>query len=99
MGDGEKAMSHYKQSGPMVDAKEVSQAQALKKHISRINEARRLRDWETVEEESQKAISSGADSAPQVNYLGPHPLLCVVNSYILHLSQKKQSLICKIRKY
>lgn len=66
LGDGEKAMSHYKQSGPMVDAKEVSQAQALKKHISRINEARRLRDWETVEEESQKAISSAADSAPQI---------------------------------
>lgn len=60
-------MSHYKQLGAKADAREVSVAEALKMHLSKCNEARTSRDWESVEEESHMAISSGADSSPQVS--------------------------------
>ena len=35
-------------------------------HLTKSKEARTVRDWESVEEESHLAISSGADSSPQV---------------------------------
>nr|XP_017224695.1 PREDICTED: inactive TPR repeat-containing thioredoxin TTL3-like [Daucus carota subsp. sativus]XP_017255797.1 PREDICTED: inactive TPR repeat-containing thioredoxin TTL3-like isoform X1 [Daucus carota subsp. sativus] len=35
-------------------------------HLTKSKEARTVRDWESVEEESHLAISSGADSSPQI---------------------------------
>lgn len=68
VGDAEKALCHYKHSGPYTDSKEVDQAQALKKCLARCSEAQKVQEWNILLKETQLAISSGADSAPQVNY-------------------------------
>ncbi|KAK1405672.1 DnaJ isogeny subfamily C member 7 [Heracleum sosnowskyi] len=75
LGEADKALGHYKQLGAKADAREVSLAEALKMHLSKSNEARTLRDWESVEEESHMAISSGADSSPQIFALKAEALL------------------------
>ncbi|KAL1821961.1 hypothetical protein ACET3Z_016830 [Daucus carota] len=75
LGDADKALSHYKQLGAKADAIEVSLAEALKMHLTKTKEARTVRDWESVEEESHLAISSGADSSPQIYALKAEALL------------------------
>ncbi|MCD7469706.1 hypothetical protein HAX54_008871 [Datura stramonium] len=66
LGDAEKALNHYEKSGPKVDTRDVAEAQNLKRIICNCIEARRLRDYSTLLKESQNALSSGADSAPQI---------------------------------
>lgn len=59
-------MYHYKQSGPEADPDDLAKAKAVQAHLSKCTEARRLRDWNTLIKETGFAITSGADSAPQV---------------------------------
>ncbi|XP_077213864.1 TPR repeat-containing thioredoxin TTL1-like [Tasmannia lanceolata] len=66
LGEAEKALNHYKQSGNEADSKDFSQAQALQTHLAKCNDARKLRDWHTMLKHAGCAISSGADSASQV---------------------------------
>lgn len=66
LGDLEKALCHYKQSGHYTDPKDVDQAQALKKCLARCSEVQKIQEWNILLKETQFAISSGANSAPQV---------------------------------
>lgn len=66
LGDTEKAMYHYKQSGPEADQEDLAKAKAVQAHLTKCTEARRLRDWNTLIKETGFAITSGADSAPQI---------------------------------
>lgn len=59
-------MYHYKQAGPEADPSEIAKAKTLQIYLNKCTEARKLRDWHTVIKETGTAISSGADSAPQV---------------------------------
>lgn len=68
LGDGEKAMYHYKNSGSEADHQDIAKAEALQVHLNKCTEARRLRDWNTLIKETKAAISSGADSAPAVRH-------------------------------
>ncbi|KAJ7006790.1 hypothetical protein D5086_004571 [Populus alba] len=75
LGETEKALCHYKQSGPSTDSKEVAQAQALQMHLNRCTEARKLKEWNRLLKETERSISSGADSAPQVYAMQAEALL------------------------
>lgn len=66
LGEAEKAQKHYKLSGTESSPQEIAQAQALRNHLLKCNEARKLKDWHTLLKEAQCAISAGADSAPRV---------------------------------
>ncbi|MCD9645048.1 hypothetical protein HAX54_033701 [Datura stramonium] len=66
LGDAEEAIDHYKQSGRKVDKKEIAEAHDLKRQLKKCTEAQKLRDYNTLLEETQNSISLGADSAPQV---------------------------------
>ncbi|CAL9117198.1 unnamed protein product [Musa textilis] len=66
LGEAEKAIHHFKQSRNEASSGDMARAQALQFHLSRSNEARRLKNYITLLKESQDAASSGADSAPQV---------------------------------
>ncbi|WOL13924.1 inactive TPR repeat-containing thioredoxin TTL3 [Canna indica] len=75
LGEAEKAIHHYKQSRNEAAPNDMSRAKALLAHISKSNEARRLKDYITLLKESQSAASSGADSSPQVFALQAEALL------------------------
>uniref|UniRef100_A0A6I9RTR4 TPR repeat-containing thioredoxin TTL4 n=1 Tax=Elaeis guineensis var. tenera TaxID=51953 RepID=A0A6I9RTR4_ELAGV len=66
LGVAEKAIHHYKLARKEASSNDIARAQALQTHLSKCNEARKLRDWQTVLKEIQSAVSAGADSAPQV---------------------------------
>jgi DnaJ family protein C protein 7 len=66
VGEAEQAIYHYKHSGAYADSEDIAQAQALQKHLSGCNEARKLKEWYTLLKNTQGAISYCADSAPQV---------------------------------
>lgn len=59
-------MSHYEKSGPKVDKRDTAEAQDVKRIICNCIEAHRMKNYITLLNESQNALSSGADSAPQV---------------------------------
>lgn len=69
LGDTEKAMYHYKLAASEADPDVVTKSKSIQMHLSKCTEAKRQRDWNTLLKESALAISAGADSAPQVNYL------------------------------
>lgn len=73
-------MYHYEQSGPHADSEDVAQVQALQKHLNRCIQARKLKEWNTLVKETDCAISSGADSSPEVSYFSKFfiPVLFVV---------------------
>ncbi|KAF7085782.1 hypothetical protein CFC21_089173 [Triticum aestivum] len=75
LGEPDKAINYLKQS-PMdsVNA-DVSRAQSVKGRIAKCGDARKVRDWITVLQESQAAVSDGADCAPQVMALQAEALL------------------------
>ncbi|CAA6669580.1 unnamed protein product [Spirodela intermedia] len=53
----------------------VAQTRSLQSHLAKVNEARKRKDWHSVLKEAQFALSSGADSAPQVFALQAEALL------------------------
>ncbi|KAG6698942.1 hypothetical protein I3842_08G045100 [Carya illinoinensis] len=75
VGEAEKAMYHCKHSGAYADSEDIAQAQSLLKQLGRCTKARKLKEWNTLLKETQSAISSGADSAPQVYALQTEALL------------------------
>ncbi|KAF9610364.1 hypothetical protein IFM89_022034 [Coptis chinensis] len=66
LGEAEKALNHYRQSGFEVTTYEISKAQALKSHLDNSIEAKKIKDWHKMLNETERAVSLGADSAPQV---------------------------------
>uniref|UniRef100_A0A6N2LUT2 Uncharacterized protein n=1 Tax=Salix viminalis TaxID=40686 RepID=A0A6N2LUT2_SALVM len=75
LGETQKALSHYEQSGPITDSKDLAQARALEKNLNRCTEARKLEEWSRLMKETERAISFGADSAPQVFAMQAEALL------------------------
>ncbi|KAG8632953.1 hypothetical protein MANES_18G068500v8 [Manihot esculenta] len=75
LGEAEKALYHYEQSGPHADSEDVAQVQALQKHLNRCIQARKLKEWNTLVKETDCAISSGADSSPEVYAMQAEALL------------------------
>lgn len=73
LGDAEKAIDHYKQSGRKVDKKDIAEAHDIKRQLLKCTEAQKLRDYKTLLKETQNSITLGVDSAPQVSLqLRPH---------------------------
>jgi len=68
LGETDKALFHYKQAAHEADPDEVARVRILQARLSKCTEARRLGDWNTLINETSKAISCGADSAPMVSY-------------------------------
>ncbi|XP_004238521.1 inactive TPR repeat-containing thioredoxin TTL3-like [Solanum lycopersicum] len=66
LGEAEKALEHYEKSGPKVDRRDISEAQNLKRMIHSCIEAHSVKDYVTLLHMSENALSSGADSAPQI---------------------------------
>ncbi|KAL6633528.1 hypothetical protein ACP70R_026199 [Stipagrostis hirtigluma subsp. patula] len=75
LGEPDKAINHFKQSPKESTAADVSRAQSVKSRITKCNDARKLKNWITVLQESQAAASDGADCAPQVMALQAEALL------------------------
>lgn len=75
LGEAEKAIEHYKQSGRKVDKRDIAEAQDIKRSICNCVEAHRLRDYSTLLKESQNAMSYGADSAPQISAMRAEALM------------------------
>nr|XP_025884594.1 inactive TPR repeat-containing thioredoxin TTL3-like [Solanum lycopersicum] len=67
LGDAEKAIDHYKQSGRKVDKKDIAEAHDIKRQLLKCTEAQKLRDYNTLIKETQNSITLGVDSAPQVS--------------------------------
>ncbi|XP_061345954.1 TPR repeat-containing thioredoxin TTL1-like [Gastrolobium bilobum] len=74
LGEAEKALNCL-QTTPYVDSVQAFQAQALQNHLNKCTEARKVNDWKAILNETQSAISLGADSAPQVYALRTEALL------------------------
>ncbi|TMW98753.1 hypothetical protein EJD97_003519 [Solanum chilense] len=66
LGEAEKALEHYEKSGPKVDRRDISEAQNLKRMIHSCIEAHSVKDYVKLLHMSENALSSGADSAPQL---------------------------------
>ncbi|XP_027337570.1 inactive TPR repeat-containing thioredoxin TTL3-like [Abrus precatorius] len=75
LGETDNALYHYKQAGPEADPDEIAKVKILQVHLNKCTEARRLGDWNTLIIETNNAISSGADSAPQIYALQAEALL------------------------
>jgi hypothetical protein len=82
VGEAEKALYHYKHSGSYAYSDDIAQAQALQNHLSRCTEVRKLKEWNNLIKETQYAISSGADSGPQVTFLGSISYIARVFNYL-----------------
>lgn len=61
-------MYHYKHAGPEADSEDIAKVKTVQVHLNKCTEARKVRDWNTLIKETGYAISSGADSAPQVRH-------------------------------
>ncbi|XP_016476276.1 inactive TPR repeat-containing thioredoxin TTL3 [Nicotiana tabacum] len=75
LGEADKAIEHYKQSGGKVDKRDIAEAQDITGSICNCVEAHRLRDYSTLLKESQNAMSFGADSAPQISAMRAEALM------------------------
>ncbi|KAI3784325.1 hypothetical protein L1987_43423 [Smallanthus sonchifolius] len=75
LGDADKTMRHYKQAGSEAEVNLITKAQNLQVHLSRCNEAKKRRNWNTLLKETSLAISAGADSAIQIYTLKAEGLL------------------------
>ncbi|KAG2654124.1 inactive TPR repeat-containing thioredoxin TTL3-like [Panicum virgatum] len=75
LGEPDRAIYHFKQSSKESTGADVCRAQSVKSRIAKSSDARRLKDWITVLQEAQAAVSDGADCAPQVLALQAEALL------------------------
>ncbi|OEL22695.1 TPR repeat-containing thioredoxin TTL4 [Dichanthelium oligosanthes] len=75
LGEADKAIYHFKQSSKESTDADVCRAQSVKSRIAKSSDARRLKNWITVLQEAQAAVSDGADCAPQVMALQAEALL------------------------
>ncbi|EAY87562.1 hypothetical protein OsI_08974 [Oryza sativa Indica Group] len=75
LGEPDKAIHHFKQSANDSTGADVSRAQSVKSRVAKCGDARKLRNWITVLQESQAAVADGADCAPQVMALQAEALV------------------------
>ncbi|GMI94145.1 tetratricopeptide repeat 14 [Hibiscus trionum] len=75
LGDVENAIYHYKHAGLEADKDDIAKARTVQTHLNRCTEAKRRRDWNSLLKETDSAINSGADSAPQIFALKAEALL------------------------
>ncbi|CAK9174943.1 unnamed protein product [Ilex paraguariensis] len=75
LGEVEKAMYHYKHAGAESDPEIISKAKKVQVHLNKCTEAKKQRDWNSLLKETGYAISTGADSAPQIFALKAEALL------------------------
>ncbi|KAL2528219.1 tetratricopeptide repeat (TPR)-containing protein [Forsythia ovata] len=75
LGDAEKAIYHFKNAGVEADPDVVNKAKNVLFHLNKCTEAKRQRDWKTLQKESGLAIEAGADSAPLIFALKAEALL------------------------
>ncbi|XP_010546404.1 PREDICTED: inactive TPR repeat-containing thioredoxin TTL3-like [Tarenaya hassleriana] len=66
LGEVEKAIYHFKHSGPEADQEDITKARTVQTHLNKCTEAKNRRDWNALVRETTSSISAGADSAPQV---------------------------------
>ncbi|XP_024967584.1 TPR repeat-containing thioredoxin TTL1-like [Cynara cardunculus var. scolymus] len=66
LGQVENARRHLCFPGYQPDPKELQKLQEVEKHLNKCTDCRRVRDWGGTLRESDAAISSGADSCPQL---------------------------------
>ncbi|KAG2410506.1 hypothetical protein LR48_Vigan01g025400 [Vigna angularis] len=66
LGETDKALYHYKLAGSEADPEEMAKIKRIQFHLNKCTEARRIGDWNNLIKEASNAISSGADSAPQI---------------------------------
>jgi hypothetical protein len=66
LGEPDRAIYHFKQSSKESTGADVCRAQSVKNRIAKSSDARSLKNWITVLQEAQAAVSDGADCAPQV---------------------------------
>ncbi|XP_030947853.1 TPR repeat-containing thioredoxin TTL1-like [Quercus lobata] len=89
LGEAGKALHHYKHAGANANSDDIAKAQALQNHLSICTEARKLKEWNTLLKETKYAISSGADSAPQVYALHVEALLNLYRHEEAHATYQK----------
>lgn len=75
LGELDKAIYHYKRAGPEADDVDISKAKTVQAHLNKCTDARRLRDWNTLINEAEAAISAGADSSPLIYALKAEALM------------------------
>ncbi|XVE95326.1 hypothetical protein REPUB_Repub02eG0087100 [Reevesia pubescens] len=75
LGEAEQAFYYYKQAGNHADSNDIAEAQALNQRLKRCTDARKSNEWNTLLKETQCAITSGVDSAPQIYALQTEALL------------------------
>ncbi|XWS25270.1 hypothetical protein CRYUN_Cryun27aG0054900 [Craigia yunnanensis] len=75
LGEAEQALYHYKQAGNHADANDIAEAQALNQRLKRCTDVRKSNEWNTLLKETQCAITSGVNSAPEVYALQTEALL------------------------
>uniref|UniRef100_A0A0D9VL58 Uncharacterized protein n=1 Tax=Leersia perrieri TaxID=77586 RepID=A0A0D9VL58_9ORYZ len=75
LGEPDKAIHHFKQSANDSTGADVLRAQSVKTRVAKCLDARKLRNWITVLQESQAAVADGADCAPQVMALKAEALV------------------------
>ncbi|KAG8373356.1 hypothetical protein BUALT_Bualt11G0015700 [Buddleja alternifolia] len=75
LGEAEKAIYHFKQSGPEADPDAMNKAKKVQIHLNKCTEAKRLNDWNSLLKETGFSIEAGADSAPLIFALKAEALL------------------------
>ncbi|XP_020205622.1 TPR repeat-containing thioredoxin TTL1 [Cajanus cajan] len=94
LGEVEKALD-CNESALYADSVLAFQAQALKNHLNKCIEARKVNAWSVILKETKSAISLGADSAPQVYALQTEALLKLLRyqeAYVIYDKMPKFSL-------
>lgn len=82
LGEAERAIYHFKQSGSEADPDAMNKAKQVQIHLNKCTEAKRQRDWNTLSKETGLAIAAGADSAPLVSH-SSSKVGCTIKSLVL----------------
>ncbi|CAM6020557.1 unnamed protein product [Sphagnum balticum] len=75
LGRVERAKKILKACGSQLDSGDIQRLEKIEKHLLKCLEAKRASDWNTIVRESEAAMVSGADSAPQILTLKAEALL------------------------
>nr|XP_018679008.1 PREDICTED: inactive TPR repeat-containing thioredoxin TTL3-like isoform X3 [Musa acuminata subsp. malaccensis] len=94
LGEAEKAIHHFKLARNETTSEDIAQVHRLQNHLSKCNEARKLRDWHSVLKEARSAVSSGADSSPQVSQLHSLTHAEMMHFRLIYLSELLNLVCC-----
>lgn len=75
LGEAERALQHYGKAGFEAGSDEIAAARSVNTELAVSRKAMELRDWKTLLKSSSSAISTGADSAPQIYAMRADALL------------------------